>query len=229
MGNTEFFTIAPNLNDNPLSDVGNKKKELSEKTEIRTLVKCPKCNADVEIDQKFCVVCGAAISDRTQGNLFHCPKCGKEIGKNDSFCQKCGFALTQIQEKKLPAKHVSKKMIVVFSLIALVILLSVIIPVSISSNSPKNRIVGDWSTERGLDSKNYSFKSNGDLIYSEFGDSKTYNYRFDGNILIVSNKYDSVGYGYSGQAMSNDYSTSKEYWYIQNNVLYFRGLTLYRQ
>lgn len=231
MENDNFFTVAPSLEDvySAESEVKQKENKVHENIEKTIDLKCPNCNNDIDINQKYCGVCGYLLNQPNQENTTICPKCGNAVGINDSFCQKCGHNLKQINKKRTFASHLSKRMVIIISCIAIFVLLFTVISISISNNSPKNKIIGEWSTERGLDSRNYSFKSNGNLIYSEFAESRTYKYSFKGDTLVVSNKYGSDEYVYSSLATSSDYSSSRNYWYIKGDVLYFRGLTLYKQ
>lgn len=51
--------------------------------------KCPKCNADVAPDQKFCNKCGEKLVDEV-----NCIKCKAPIAKGSKFCSNCGAKQT---------------------------------------------------------------------------------------------------------------------------------------
>jgi membrane protease subunit (stomatin/prohibitin family) len=52
--------------------------------------KCPKCQADVDENARFCPSCGFDFSSI---GLMKCPYCGKDIPKNSKFCPECGRSL----------------------------------------------------------------------------------------------------------------------------------------
>jgi hypothetical protein len=47
---------------------------------------CPRCNAAVQPDDRFCPRCGAPL-------LVRCPQCGTPAQAGDQFCAKCGTKL----------------------------------------------------------------------------------------------------------------------------------------
>lgn len=46
---------------------------------------CPKCNAPLQSNAKFCPECGAKISLKK-----HCTECGAELAEGAKFCAECG-------------------------------------------------------------------------------------------------------------------------------------------
>ncbi len=50
--------------------------------------KCPKCNADVPLEAKFCLSCGEKLIE-----TMNCPKCNAELPKGAKFCSGCGEKL----------------------------------------------------------------------------------------------------------------------------------------
>lgn len=48
-------------------------------------INCPKCNASIPPNSKFCPSCGAKI-----GGGMTCPKCNAEMPLNSKFCPNCG-------------------------------------------------------------------------------------------------------------------------------------------
>jgi predicted amidophosphoribosyltransferase len=55
---------------------------------------CPACSTPYQPGDRFCVHCGATLSDasETAGELA-CPSCGAALRKDDRFCAKCGHDL----------------------------------------------------------------------------------------------------------------------------------------
>lgn len=53
---------------------------------------CPKCNAKLAKEAKFCGECG----EKLQTELI-CPHCGKNVNSNMKFCAECGGALRSIK------------------------------------------------------------------------------------------------------------------------------------
>lgn len=62
--------------------------------QIKGVVKCPNCGADVPLSAAFCNACGAKIerdsaaSDATAQRC--CPVCHAVVSAEDSFCNNCG-------------------------------------------------------------------------------------------------------------------------------------------
>lgn len=58
--------------------------------------KCPSCNADLFIGQRFCSVCGANIDEyerkrkETSTKIVHCKYCNAEMLESDRVCGQCG-------------------------------------------------------------------------------------------------------------------------------------------
>jgi len=53
--------------------------------------KCPKCNAEIPENAKFCLSCGNKIEILSNDEIL-CPKCGKKTHKG-KFCSECGAVL----------------------------------------------------------------------------------------------------------------------------------------
>ncbi len=56
----------------------------------KPMIKCPKCNADVNADAKFCPNCGKKM---VKSGMTSCPKCNAMIGEAAKFCPECGVKL----------------------------------------------------------------------------------------------------------------------------------------
>ena len=78
--------------------------EIAQKRErikqIKGVVKCPKCGADVLLNAAFCSACGAKMertggTSETNGAQRHCPVCHAAVGAEDSFCNNCGAKIDQ--------------------------------------------------------------------------------------------------------------------------------------
>lgn len=55
-------------------------------TPVQNQKKCIACNASIDVNAKFCSVCGASQSTK-------CPNCGADIEANQKFCSSCGQKL----------------------------------------------------------------------------------------------------------------------------------------
>ena len=54
------------------------------------MIRCPKCNKELEDGSKFCDACGARIYE-----TIYCPNCGEPTSTEFAFCQKCGAPITE--------------------------------------------------------------------------------------------------------------------------------------
>lgn len=52
------------------------------------MIVCPKCNAELEDDTKFCGNCGSPIYE-----TIFCPNCGEQTSSEFAFCEHCGAAV----------------------------------------------------------------------------------------------------------------------------------------
>ena len=64
--------------------------------QLKGIVRCPKCGAEVPYESAFCASCGspmntAAATQRANGRL--CPKCGAPVSEDKAFCTNCGNKL----------------------------------------------------------------------------------------------------------------------------------------
>ena len=76
---------------------------------------CPKCGTEISATAKFCLSCGAALTERREAAVEpqvtpRCPHCGSEITSTARFCRSCGKAVTEetpvaaIQEGEVSAQ-----------------------------------------------------------------------------------------------------------------------------
>lgn len=68
--------------------------------EIKGIVKCPNCGADVPINAAFCSSCGIKMEDvAAQGAVAEeqriCPACQKEVPAGNAFCNHCGAKMEE--------------------------------------------------------------------------------------------------------------------------------------
>lgn len=68
--------------------------------DIKGLVRCEKCGAEVASDAAFCSSCGSPMPKRAEpannGNLTKCAGCGGMVDKNMRFCTSCGKPIANI-------------------------------------------------------------------------------------------------------------------------------------
>ena len=83
-----------------LEEVNQHQEEIKQ---IRGIVKCPNCGADVPFQAAFCNCCGMKMvpsappaQPPAQGTRL-CPSCGAVLGKDNLFCTHCG---TKLEEKE---------------------------------------------------------------------------------------------------------------------------------
>lgn len=82
-----------------LDEINDLYAEIAEKREkikqIKGVVKCPNCGADVPLNAAFCNACGAKIerddaAGEKSGAQRRCPACHAVVSAEDSFCNNCG-------------------------------------------------------------------------------------------------------------------------------------------
>ena len=84
-------------------------------------------------------------------------------------------------------------------------------------------IVGDWTTDRGMDSQYINFKSNGHVTYGDFGTSRENTYEISSDNSLTLGEGDP--YEYSEQAKEGN----GQYWYMEDNALYMGSRIYYRK
>ena len=60
---------------------------------ILALLICPKCNANLPSNAKFCLECGTKLENK-------CPKCGAVNSIDAKFCPECGEKLGGAKDEK---------------------------------------------------------------------------------------------------------------------------------
>lgn len=68
--------------------------------QIKGVIKCSKCGADVPLNAVFFNTCGTKIEpavnvSETNGAQRHCPVCHAVVSAEDSFCNNCGAKVDQ--------------------------------------------------------------------------------------------------------------------------------------
>lgn len=63
--------------------------------QIKGVVKCPTCGADIPLGAAFCSVCGTVTPEQTKAaapaGIRTCPQCGKPAAEGNKFCTGCGY------------------------------------------------------------------------------------------------------------------------------------------
>ena len=68
----------------------------------RSIMRCPKCGAEITPGQSFCIICGTPLKKEPapapenhgpQPGTKVCPNCGKVLADHLSFCTSCGTKL----------------------------------------------------------------------------------------------------------------------------------------
>lgn len=80
-------------------------RDQEEIKQIRGIVKCPECGADVPFQAAFCNSCGAKMTPGTplQGaaeGKRTCPTCGAVSGEENLFCTNCGTRLEENRDQE---------------------------------------------------------------------------------------------------------------------------------
>lgn len=68
-------------------DIAAKQEEIKQ---IKGVMKCPNCGADIPANSAFCNGCGWKVTVAAKGRT--CAKCGAAIPEGDRFCSVCGSA-----------------------------------------------------------------------------------------------------------------------------------------
>lgn len=71
--------------------VGQQFSDLTQSLNTREKLKCPRCNAFIEDDARFCGHCGYDMDEQKNGNItIKCSACGAILEGNIKFCPECG-------------------------------------------------------------------------------------------------------------------------------------------
>ena len=88
-----------------ITEISNLYSEIAQNQEkikqIKGVVKCPQCGANVPLNASFCNACGAKIErdsvGETNGGIHKiCPVCHSAVDPEDSFCNHCGAKIENI-------------------------------------------------------------------------------------------------------------------------------------
>lgn len=71
---------------------------------IKRVVCCPQCGAEVQMGDSFCSLCGMrmpmpAIPQVNMDDLVRCESCGSMVKKGNRFCTSCGNPIVQPREE----------------------------------------------------------------------------------------------------------------------------------
>ena len=169
------------------------------------------------------------VSPQSHPKISYCMHCGQKIDDGQKYCFQCGSAIFNhnranhhLQTHK---KFINKK--AVYSICgSLILILLIIIIVIASNNTLSNKLIGDWTTDRGMDSEYVKFKSNGKMIYGDFIDSHSSSWKLDGETLVISDYYNKDSYIYTPAAKQ---SSDRYTWYIEGNTLYYNNRIYYKE
>lgn len=77
--------------------------------DIKGVVRCEKCGAEVSTNFDFCSSCGAPMpkrADAADANMVKCSGCGQMVPKNMRFCISCGKRMGDIAQAQPAAAEV---------------------------------------------------------------------------------------------------------------------------
>lgn len=118
-----------------------------------------------------------------------CPNCKEPIALNHKYCAKCGAEL-------IKKKNIKSNVIVAIITTVIIFLIALVV-----YEPPSSKIVGKWSTDAGMDSDYFDFKSNQDLIWYDMFETSTDSYSFKGKTLNIHSDEKYAGtYEYSERA-----------------------------
>jgi Double zinc ribbon len=66
---------------------------------------CPHCQAEYEVGQRYCSICGSFLMHPEEGDTF-CPQCGVRVSPRQEFCHECDAPLkgATLQAAKAPTE-----------------------------------------------------------------------------------------------------------------------------
>lgn len=80
--------------------------------DIKGVVHCEKCGAEVASNIAFCSSCGASMPKQNNPindeNLVKCFGCGQMVSKNIRFCTSCGKPMVDILQNQSPPQRVEQ-------------------------------------------------------------------------------------------------------------------------
>ena len=188
------------------------------------MIRCPKCNKELEDGSKFCDACGARIYE-----TIYCPNCGEPTSTESAFCQKCGAPITedievpadseapaQPQEKQSPLRALPRKAIALGGIAVIAVVAVVLVVTSLLSGGS------------GSDYSLY-FKE-GEIFYTDYTEDGTIELtsRFindDGASEISGNERSSSAYYIGTYIAFND--ADNRIFFPDRLDPYADGLTLY--
>lgn len=115
---------------------------------------------------------------------MYCAKCGNKLADDAEFCPNCGTKQTPDYKAPAPNNNSSFKSVnfgnfrqgkLKYVIIAAIICIGVIYGLYSMYNSPKNLIVGKWTTSK-YTNVNIQFTKSKNVILTENSESETFNY-----------------------------------------------------
>lgn len=70
--------------------------------DIKGIVRCPQCSAEVPADAAFCSSCGLSMNKINTDDMVRCEGCGGMVKKGAHFCTSCGMPMVQKATPKTP-------------------------------------------------------------------------------------------------------------------------------
>ena len=83
--------------------------------EIKGVVRCEKCGAEVPSNAAFCSACGNSmpkVEKTVDTNLVRCDGCGAMIDKNMRFCTSCGKAMADMSQTEVVVEKAEQAIVV---------------------------------------------------------------------------------------------------------------------
>lgn len=155
---------------------------------------------------------------------MYCAKCGNKIADDAEFCPNCGAKQTPDYKAPAPNNNPSFKSVnfgnlrqgkLKYAVIAAIICIGVIYAIYSSFNSPKNLIIGTWTTSKNDTTASLQFTKSNNIILKEDNESETFNYSVESK---SSGKTLFVKFTKSGSTSSSDNAEFKIYFVDKNTV-----------
>lgn len=77
--------------------------------DIKGVICCEQCGAEIAMQSAFCSVCGAPVPKRemvvSNENMIQCVGCGQMISREMKFCTSCGKAVSESIQLHMPQQN----------------------------------------------------------------------------------------------------------------------------
>lgn len=109
---SDFSEMISAINESE-TKIANYKQQIQD---IKGIVRCEKCGAEVASNVAFCSSCGAPMPKQVQApsnnaNLVKCTGCGATIDENMRFCTSCGKPTTDITKTNESESDVTQSVV----------------------------------------------------------------------------------------------------------------------